>query len=97
MGCCVARLAAHFAEHIASINGARRSSTQAGDGARALSIHHGRDDELGSVKRSRGWRPWTGRGLLHGAMDMDLAEVGPKSSCATKGENRGEGTLCRAP
>jgi hypothetical protein len=61
------------------------------------SVHHGRDDELGSVKRCRGWRPWTGRGLLLGAMDMDLAEVGPRSSCATKGENRGEGTLCRAP
>jgi hypothetical protein len=29
MGCCIARLAAHFVEHIASINGARRSSTQA--------------------------------------------------------------------
>jgi hypothetical protein len=34
-----------------------------GNGARVPSVHHGRDDELGSVKRSRGWRPWTGRGL----------------------------------
>jgi hypothetical protein len=34
--------------------------------------------------------------LLLGAMDVDLAEVGPKSFCA-QGENRGKGTLCRAP
>jgi hypothetical protein len=31
MGCCIARLAEHFAEHIASVNGALRSSTQQGE------------------------------------------------------------------
>jgi hypothetical protein len=40
--------------------------------------------------------PWEGRSCC-AAMDMDLAEVGPRSFCATKGENRGEEKLCRAP
>jgi hypothetical protein len=46
-----------------------------------------------------GRRPWARPGkveLLLGAMDMGLAEVDPRSFCA-QGENRGEGTLCRAP
>jgi hypothetical protein len=89
--------AAHCVEHLASAKGHCAAARNRGNGARAPSVHHGRDDELGSVKRSRGWRPWTGRVLLLGAMDMDLAEVGPRSFCATKGKNRGEGTLCRAP
>jgi hypothetical protein len=51
-----ARFVVHFVERIASINGALRSSTQQGNGARAPSVHHGRDAELGSVKRSRAGR-----------------------------------------
>ncbi|PWZ19191.1 hypothetical protein Zm00014a_031461 [Zea mays] len=37
------------------------------------------------------------RGAAAGAMDVDLAEVDPRSFCAQGGKNRGEGTLCRAP
>jgi hypothetical protein len=47
----------HFVERIANINGALCSSTQAGgNGARTPSVHHGRDAELGSMKRSRAGR-----------------------------------------
>jgi hypothetical protein len=83
--------ATHFVAHPTSTNGALRSSTQAGgNGARVPSIHHGRDNKLGSMERTRA-DGGTTQARAEGELSLELGGINGEETPAHSGGRAGEG------